>query len=95
MPNITFVSADAEQTISIEGTETVLSAARKLDIDLSPACGGNGSCGLCKVRVLAGAEHVPDPTDAEEAHLGSANFAAGERLACQIVPTGDIKVIRD
>jgi len=95
MPKITFTIADAEQAVDIANNETVLNAAQKLDIDLSPACGGNGSCGLCKVRVLEGKEHLTEPNENEQNHLGSANFAVGERLACQVIPTGDLKVTRD
>jgi ferredoxin len=72
--------------------ETVLDAARRADVPIGNSCGGVGVCGRCCVRVLAGAENLSAPTTIElrvSAHRG---FAAGERLACQAIVTGDVEV---
>jgi len=53
-------------------------------------CSGIGACGLCRVRVDAGEGGAP--TAAERLHLGDEAVAAGTRLACQIVPSGDMDV---
>ncbi len=46
------------------------------------ACGGRGTCGQCRVRVLdGGGEILP----VERTHLTRREAAAGERLACQVV----------
>jgi len=53
-------------------------------------CPGIGGCGLCRVRVDAGDGGAP--TTAEILHLGEEVVAGKSRLACQIVPDGDIDV---
>lgn len=49
MPKVTFVGS--EKSIFVEGKTTVLQAARQLDIQLSAPCGGNGTCGKCRVKI--------------------------------------------
>jgi len=47
---------------------------------LPSACGGQGSCGKCRVLIREG---LKPPTEAEQAHLSQAQLARGWRLACQ------------
>ncbi len=46
-----------------------------------------GSCGTCRVRVLAGMAHLAGATPAETYH--AIDVAGGDRLACQAVCLGD------
>ncbi|HEX9289731.1 MAG TPA: ASKHA domain-containing protein [Anaeromyxobacteraceae bacterium] len=54
------------------------------------ACAGIGACGLCRVRIDAGAAGAP--TTAERLHLGEDALAAGTRLACQVTPRAGVDV---
>jgi uncharacterized 2Fe-2S/4Fe-4S cluster protein (DUF4445 family) len=54
-------------------------------ISLNQACGGQGVCGKCRVR-LAG--RIPSPSDLDEKFLSSEDIAAGFRLACGVIPAG-------
>jgi ferredoxin len=72
--------------------ETVLDAARRADVPIGNSCGGVGVCARCCVRVLAGAENLSAPTTIELRVSAQRGFAAGERLACQAVVTGDVEV---
>jgi uncharacterized 2Fe-2S/4Fe-4S cluster protein (DUF4445 family) len=56
-------------------------AASAAGILLEQPCGGRGTCGRCRVRVVAGA---PPPTDSERATLTPAELDAGWRLGCQL-----------
>jgi len=58
---------------------TILEAARRLGIDLSAYCGGNGVCGRCRVRV-----HDLDipPSEEDQVHLSAEELRQGWRLAC-------------
>ncbi|PHR63299.1 MAG: NADH:quinone oxidoreductase [Idiomarina sp.] len=47
---------------------------------IASACGGGGTCGLCKVRFQGGA---PSPTDSEQAILSTSELNEGLRLSCQ------------
>ena len=53
-------------------------------------CGGIGSCGTCRVRLVSG--EISPPTLVEEAELGLDEIAAGFRLACQASPVSDVRL---
>jgi uncharacterized 2Fe-2S/4Fe-4S cluster protein (DUF4445 family) len=58
--------------------------------EIRSACGGDGSCGQCQVRV---AESGAIPfTDTERLRLSPAQLNDRLRLACQIFPTADLHV---
>jgi len=64
---------------------TLLEAARQAGVGLSAVCGGAGTCGDCRVRVVAGETSSPTEAEAEAA-------SAGFRLACQTRVLGDVRV---
>ncbi|MGD8935174.1 MAG: NADH:ubiquinone reductase (Na(+)-transporting) subunit F, partial [Thiogranum sp.] len=53
------------------------------------ACGGGGTCGQCRVKVLGSDEKIL-PTEAT--HITPRQAAAGERLACQVTVRHDLSV---
>ncbi|MBS3733450.1 MAG: DUF4445 domain-containing protein [Phycisphaerae bacterium] len=63
----------------LPGTKVVEAAARG-GLPVEAPCGGNGTCGKCRVQFASGA---PDPTEAERRAIGDADCNAGWRLACQ------------
>lgn len=68
---------------------SLLDAARRLGVDLVTLCGGEGTCGRCKIQVLAG--RVTPLTEAERSALTPQEQLAGFRLACQTLPLSDVK----
>ena len=64
---------------------TLLEAARQAGVGLNAICGGAGTCGTCRVRVIAG--EVTPPTEAEQDGLDE-----GFRLACRTRVLGDVRV---
>jgi uncharacterized 2Fe-2S/4Fe-4S cluster protein (DUF4445 family) len=70
--------------------QSLLESARQLNVDIVSICGGVGSCGQCKVQVIAG--QVTPRTSDEEAELSARELEQGYRLACQVYPLGDVKV---
>lgn len=69
---------------------TLLDAARELGVDLASVCGGIGSCGSCRVQLVAG--ELTPVTLNEEAELTAAELAQGYRLACLAEPLSDCRV---
>ena len=69
---------------------SLLECARQLGVGLINLCGGSGSCGRCKVQVLAG--DVSAPTSGEGELLTPQELVEGYRLACRAIPRGDCKV---
>jgi ferredoxin len=56
---------------------------------------GMGKCGKCASRVLAGAEHLPEPNWKEKQVLGEARLAEGLRLCCQLWLHHDLTLTQD
>jgi uncharacterized 2Fe-2S/4Fe-4S cluster protein (DUF4445 family) len=72
------------------GEHSILDAARQLGVDLVSLCDGKGTCGQCKVQVISGT--ATPLTSAERETLSQRERDAGYRLACQTLPTGDLKL---
>lgn len=72
----------------LKGTKLV-EAAVGAGIAMNSPCGGRGTCGKCRVRVIEGADA---PTDAEHNLLTAADLDSGERLACQTTVTSPMTV---
>ncbi|MFQ6100221.1 MAG: ASKHA domain-containing protein [Anaerolineae bacterium] len=68
----------------VQGT-TLLEAARQAGVGLNGVCGGAGTCGTCRVRVVAG--EVSPPAEAERDAV-----ADGLRLACQTHVLSNVRV---
>ncbi|MBU0714575.1 MAG: 2Fe-2S iron-sulfur cluster binding domain-containing protein [Verrucomicrobia bacterium] len=69
--------------------QSLLAALKAHTIFVPSACGGRGVCGLCRVKVLAGAGPC---TPREEALLSEADRLAGMHLACQVTVERDLRI---
>jgi len=76
-----------ERVLEVEGGQTLLEALNGQEIYVPSACGGQGTCGYCKVTVLAGGGPV---LTTELALLARKDIRAGVRLACQVKVRGDL-----
>lgn len=91
MPRVTFLPFD--RTVECDPGETVFDAARRHDVPIPTACVGKASCGLCRVKIVSGADHLPPINQDEQKHLGNTYFITKLRLACQCpVSGGDVTV---
>ncbi|MEU6516116.1 FAD-dependent oxidoreductase [Streptomyces sp. NPDC046978] len=68
--------------------QSVLDAANAVGVALPQSC-GEGACGTCRVRVLSGTYETDD-----RGMFSAGELAAGWRLACQTLPTGDLVIGR-
>ncbi len=58
-------------------------------LHVSTACGGGGTCGQCRVKVLG----IDDPLlPTEASHITKREAAAGDRLSCQVTVRTDLDV---
>jgi len=69
---------------------SVLTAAQQAGVGLASICGGQGTCGRCKVRVLEGQLSPLSETEGERLNPGE--IANGYRLACQAEILSDLKL---
>jgi len=78
----------ADVTVDIEGGKTILDASRKGDLFINALCGGDGTCGKCKVILKGGnVENLPTT------HISASDKKKGYILACSTKIMGDIEVI--
>ena len=68
----------------LKGTN-VVEAAANAGIVLDTPCGGQGTCGKCRVRIL---QNACEPTEVERNQLTREELAEGVRLACQSCASG-------
>ncbi|MBN2272095.1 MAG: 2Fe-2S iron-sulfur cluster binding domain-containing protein, partial [Sedimentisphaerales bacterium] len=78
-----------EKPLEVAGGQTLLSSLYANDIFIPSACGGKGTCGLCKITVTSGGGPVL-PT--ELPYLTRKEIRSGVRLACQVKIREDIYV---
>ncbi len=92
MRKIQFIPANIETECATN--ENVFKAAERVGINIDTSCGGVGSCGLCRVKVISGDECLNAPTKADVLHLGNVYFITRERLACcmKFVEDGEVVV---
>ncbi len=69
--------------------DRLLGVLGEADIRLPSACGGVGTCGQCRVRVLDGGGPVQP---IERAQITAREVADGTRLACQVTIKPDLSV---
>ena len=80
------------QNVRIRQGISVLEASQQAGIAHASVCGGRGRCSTCRIRIGAGREHLPIPTDAEQRVLARIMAPDGVRLACQLRPTRNLSV---
>jgi ferredoxin len=62
-------------------------------IEIDHSCGGNGTCGTCRIRVIDGLENFSEMGEVETEMKTDRNFTDDERLCCQSYIKGRIKII--
>ncbi len=67
---------------------SLLDIARLNDLPHAHICNGRGRCGTCRVRVLEGADNLPEAMQLEQDTLERLGCGPDVRLACQLHPIG-------
>jgi len=83
------ISINDERDVTVRGGRDLLSMLTGEKIFIPSACGGRGSCGLCKLKVLEGGGPLL-PT--EEPYLDKEERESNVRLGCQVKVRGDLKI---
>ena len=85
---VTFLPGQKE--IEVVSGIDLLKAAAQAGVMVEGNCGGKGTCGKCKVRLVSGP--AENPTAGEKKHLSEKELAAGWVLACQRPVWEDVTV---
>lgn len=80
---------DGARELDVSGGASLLSTLVSERIFIPSACGGGGSCGLCKLKILEGGGPV---LATEEPHLSKEERASNVRLSCQIKIRNDLRI---
>ena len=81
MPTITFEPIGV--TLSCAVGDSLFDVARRNGVPVATACAGKATCGLCRMKVTAGEQHLSPFHANEKKHLGNVYFITKERLSCQ------------
>ncbi|MEG1498299.1 MAG: NADH:ubiquinone reductase (Na(+)-transporting) subunit F [Bacteroidales bacterium] len=80
---------NGEKTLEVEAGNTLLSTLASQKIYLPSACGGKGSCGLCRCKVTEGGGSI---LPSEQGFFSRKEQADNWRLSCQVKLRNDIKI---
>ncbi|MBK8265876.1 MAG: NADH:ubiquinone reductase (Na(+)-transporting) subunit F [Nannocystis sp.] len=83
------INGDASAALRVPAGTTLLNTLSDNKIFIPSACGGKGSCGVCKVIVKTGGGAML-PT--EEGHVSKGEAREGCRLSCQVKVKGDMEI---
>ena len=83
------INGDESKSPKVSAGTNLLSALSNEKIFIPSACGGGGSCGMCKVKVTeGGGDFLPT----ELPHLTRSECADDVRLSCQLKVKNDMKL---
>ncbi|MCY3846274.1 MAG: NADH:ubiquinone reductase (Na(+)-transporting) subunit F, partial [Acidobacteria bacterium] len=83
------VNGDAERALRTAAGGTLLGTLADNRLFVPSACGGKGSCGVCKVKVTEGGGAIL-PT--ERSHVNRGEVREGVRLSCQVKVKQDMGI---
>ncbi|MEX2683969.1 MAG: ASKHA domain-containing protein [Candidatus Sigynarchaeota archaeon] len=78
--------------LNVARGRSVYDALVAMSFPVGAFCGGRGTCGKCKIRVVETETHLSPPTELEINKLGTQAIKDGFRLACQAVLQGDCRI---
>ena len=91
-PKAPVVVRFGDTPVPVEHGTTLLEAALLANLDLRSYCGGNCSCGTCRVEIIEGQRSLSRRQGMEELVLGMEAAERGDRLACQAQILGPVHV---
>lgn len=80
---IVTILIDGRPVEAAQGTP-LLNAILNAGLLVATACGGQGSCHLCRVTLVQGTPRTPAANAVEKRALGNVLLQQGMRLACQL-----------
>ena len=84
-----WINGDPANALMVPSGGTLLGTLANNKIFIPSACGGKGSCGVCKVGVVSGGGAML-PT--ETGHITRGEAREGCRLSCQVKVKGDMEI---
>jgi ferredoxin len=93
VPRVTIVGGELPLVVELPAGATLFEAGARVSAGIATACVGKGTCGLCRVKIVAGAPSLNPYTDEERKHLGNVYHITKVRLACRTrLSEGDVTI---
>ena len=83
------IRVNGERELTVPAGDKLLNVLTNAGLFLPSACGGGGTCGQCRCRLLSGGGELL-PT--EKAHITKRDAREGYRLACQVTVNEDLAI---
>lgn len=83
------ITINQEKTFTVESGSTLLTTLMQQGIYLPSACGGGGTCAMCKCQIIDGAGEIL-PT--EVGYFSRKEIQDKWRLSCQVKVRGDLNI---
>ncbi len=83
------INGDPDKALTTAAGGTLLATLAENQIFIPSACGGQGTCGVCRVKVLEGGGSIL-PT--ETGHISRGEAREGCRLSCQVKVKEDMEI---
>jgi len=83
------INGDESKAVTVPAGSTLLSTLAAKQIFIPSACGGQGTCGVCRVKVFDGGGSIL-PT--EKGHINRGEEREGYRLSCQVKVKQDLTI---
>ncbi|MFC1467259.1 NADH:ubiquinone reductase (Na(+)-transporting) subunit F [Verrucomicrobiota bacterium] len=80
---------DGKKELTVQGGDTLLGSLTRSALFIPSACGGRGSCAMCKCKVKSGG---PPLLATEEPHLTKEEISENVRLSCQVKVREDMAI---
>ncbi len=78
--------------IEVEQGANLRTSLIEKGLEIKSPCGGCASCGQCTIVVIAGEENLNEFSFEEKQLLGNVFHITKERLSCQTIVSGDVKI---
>lgn len=83
------INNDPDKSLDVEAGSTLLNTLSTNGILLPSACGGGGTCGVCRCRIVDGGG---DLLPTEESHINRKDAKDNWRLSCQVKVKENMKI---
>jgi Na+-transporting NADH:ubiquinone oxidoreductase subunit F len=83
------LNINGEKDVEVGAGGKLLNVLADQKLFVSSACGGGGTCGQCKVKVLEGGGEI---LETEKSHITKREAKDGSRLSCQVAVKQNMKI---
>lgn len=89
---IEFQKNIATRGVFIDEEQSLLANLIENQIEIDHSCGGNGTCGTCRIQVVEGINYFSSVEEIEAEMQRERGFQKNERLSCQSYVSGKVKI---